>query len=51
LQQRLGHTSVKTTEIYLTYLTAEDKHKVMFGTAPAGSNSGSMPAVASAEKV
>jgi integrase/recombinase XerD len=32
LQQRLGHTSVKTTEIYLAYLTPEEKQKAMFGT-------------------
>jgi integrase/recombinase XerD len=31
LQQRLGHTSVRTTEMYLAYLTAEEKHQVMFG--------------------
>jgi integrase/recombinase XerD len=48
LQQRLGHTSVKTTEMYLEYLTAEEQHKVKFGTAPAGSNSGSTAAVAQA---
>lgn len=31
LQQHLGHTSVKTTEIYLEYLTPEEKRRVMFG--------------------
>jgi integrase/recombinase XerD len=31
LQQRLGHTSVKTTEMYLAYLTAEEKQLVRFG--------------------
>jgi integrase/recombinase XerD len=40
LQQRLGHTSVKTTEMYLAYLTAEEKQKVMFGRAMEGTNSG-----------
>ena len=33
LQQRLGHTSVKTTEIYLDYLTPEEKRTAMFGEA------------------
>jgi integrase/recombinase XerD len=31
LQQRLGHSSVKTTEIYLAYLTPEEKRAAMFG--------------------
>jgi integrase/recombinase XerD len=31
LQQRLGHTSVKTTEIYLRYLTPEEKRVAMYG--------------------
>jgi integrase/recombinase XerD len=31
LQQRLGHTSIRTTEIYLTFLTPEEKRAVMFG--------------------
>jgi integrase/recombinase XerD len=31
LQQRLGHTSVKTTEIYLQFLTPEEKQAAMFG--------------------
>src|SRR5216683_3178819 len=44
LKDRLGHTSVKTTEMYLAYLTAEEKQKVMFGTAASGSNSGSRAA-------
>jgi integrase/recombinase XerD len=50
LQQRLGHTSVKTTEMYLAYLTAEEKQKVMFGTAPAGTNSGTRAAVGNGVK-
>src|SRR5450759_2571709 len=32
LQQRLGHTSVKTTEIYLAFLTPEEKRQAMFST-------------------
>jgi integrase/recombinase XerD len=32
LQQHLGHESVKTTEIYLKYLTAEEKRGAMYGT-------------------
>jgi integrase/recombinase XerD len=36
LKDRLGHTSVKTTEIYLAYLTPEEKHRVMFGAAVTG---------------
>jgi integrase/recombinase XerD len=45
LQQRLGHTSVKTTEMYLEYLTADEQHRAKFGTAPAGTKSGSIAAV------
>lgn len=33
LSQHLGHTSVKTTEIYLAYLSADEKHAVMFGSS------------------
>jgi integrase/recombinase XerD len=40
LQQRLGHTSIKTTEMYLAYLTPEEKQKVMFGTVSSGSKTG-----------
>lgn len=40
LQQRLGHTSVKTTEIYLQFLTAEERHIAMFGRTAAGTKSG-----------
>lgn len=36
LQQRLGHTSVKTTEMYLTFLTAQEKHRAMFGRVGTG---------------
>jgi integrase/recombinase XerD len=45
LQQRLGHTSVKTTEMYLAYLTAEEKHLVMFGRSEAGTKTGTKAAV------
>jgi len=45
LQQRLGHTSVKTTEMYLVYLTPEEKQRVMLGRTAAGSNSGPGAAV------
>jgi integrase/recombinase XerD len=31
LSQHLGHTSVKTTEIYLQYLSPAEKQAVMFG--------------------
>jgi integrase/recombinase XerD len=31
LQGRLGHASIKTTEIYLKFLTAEEKRAVMYG--------------------
>jgi integrase/recombinase XerD len=31
LQQHLGHTSVKTTEMYLDYLSAPEKHAAQFG--------------------
>ena len=31
LPQHLGHTSVKTTEMYLDYLSAPEKRAVMFG--------------------
>jgi integrase/recombinase XerD len=48
LQQRLGHTSVKTTEMYLVYLTPEEKQRVMLGRTQAGSNSGPEAAVSKA---
>jgi integrase/recombinase XerD len=48
LQQRLGHTSVKTTEIYLEFLTPEEKQKAMFGRVDAGTNSGTGAEVQSA---
>lgn len=33
LQQRLGHTSIKTTEVYLKFLTPEQQLSVKFGDA------------------
>jgi integrase/recombinase XerD len=40
LQQRLGHTSVKTTEMYLAYLTPEEKQRAMFGSSQSGTKTG-----------
>lgn len=37
LQQRLGHASIKTTEIYLKFLTPEEKRAAMYGAANAAS--------------
>jgi integrase/recombinase XerD len=34
LQKRLGHTSIRTTEMYLEYLTPEEQHNVKFGARP-----------------
>ncbi len=45
LQQRLGHTSVKTTEIYLAYLTPEEAQIAQFGRTATGSKTGTDPAV------
>ena len=36
LQQRLGHTSIKTTEIYLKFLTPDEARTVKFGEAVHG---------------
>lgn len=33
LQQRLGHASIKTTEIYLKYLTPEEQRAAKYGTS------------------
>ena len=46
LQQRLGHTSIKTTEIYLAYLTPEE----IAIAKQTGSKTGSRAAVRSSEK-
>jgi integrase/recombinase XerD len=40
LQKRLGHTLVKTTEIYRAYLTAEEERIVKFGSSTDGTKSG-----------
>jgi integrase/recombinase XerD len=48
LQQRLGHTSIKTTEMYLAYLTADEKQRVMFGRVEEGTKTGTTAAVISA---
>jgi integrase/recombinase XerD len=45
LQHRLGHTSIKTTEMYLVYLTPEEKRTAMLGSAGAGTKSGTQAAV------
>lgn len=50
LQQRLGHSSVKTTEMYLVYLTPEEKQKVMFGETRTGSKTGTRAAVQNRRK-
>jgi integrase/recombinase XerD len=49
LQQRLGHTSVRTTEMYLAYLTAEEKQQAMFGASRTGTKTGSRAAVKNSE--
>lgn len=36
LQKHLGHTSVKTTEIYLDFLTAEEQRRVMLAASQIG---------------
>jgi integrase/recombinase XerD len=36
LQKRLGHSSVKVTEMYLAYLTAEEERVAKFGKAAGG---------------
>lgn len=46
LQHRLGHDSIKTTEVYLKYLTPEEQQRVK-GLSP-GTNSGT--AVSAAEQ-
>jgi hypothetical protein len=49
--KRLGHTSVKTTEIYCTYLTAEEERMVKFGPTPEGTKSGTAPTVLPRHKI
>jgi integrase/recombinase XerD len=43
LQQRLGHDSLKTTEVYLKYLTPEEQQRAK-GLAETGTNSGTADA-------
>ena len=50
LQKRLGHTSVKTTEIYCAYLTGEEERIVKFGPTAEGTNSGTRPTVSPKQK-
>lgn len=44
LKEHLGHTSVKTTEMYLGFLTPEEKRVVMFGSAHSPSQEQRFPA-------
>jgi integrase/recombinase XerD len=50
LQQRLGHTSVKTTEMYLAYLTPEEKQRAMFGSSQSGTKTGTNTEVTKGQK-
>lgn len=50
LQQRLGHTSIKTTEMYLAYLTPEEKQIAMLGGSTEGPKSGTRPSVVNRSK-
>lgn len=45
LKDRLGHTSVKTTEIYLAFLTPNEKQIAMFGRTDTGTKAGTRAAV------
>jgi integrase/recombinase XerD len=38
LQQRLGHTSIKTTEMYLQHLTPDEKQAAMYGRTAGASS-------------
>jgi integrase/recombinase XerD len=46
LQKRLGHSSIKTTEVYLAFLTPEEERLAKHG---AGTNSGTAGADAAAD--
>lgn len=50
LQQRLGHTSIKTTEMYLAYLTPEEAQRAMLDRSQSGPNSGNQPSVSIGKK-
>lgn len=45
LQQRLGHTSIKTTEMYLEFLTHEERQRVTLGRIQTGPKAGTEAAV------
>jgi integrase/recombinase XerD len=45
LQLRLGHTSIKTTEMYLAYLTPEEAQIARLGRIAAGPKTGKQPSV------
>lgn len=49
LKERLGHTSVKTTEMYLAYLTPEEKEIVTRARIATGPNSGTIAPVRSSK--
>jgi integrase/recombinase XerD len=49
LQARLGHTSIKTTEMYLTYLTPEEIRDAKFGAAKRGAGSTKVDTTAGGE--
>jgi integrase/recombinase XerD len=50
LQKRLGHTSIKTTEMYLAYLTPEEAQIAMFGKSTSGPKTGTRAAVVTGVK-
>jgi len=50
LQGRLGHTSIKTTEMYLAYLTPEEKQCAMFGPSQTGTKTGTNTEVTKGQK-
>lgn len=50
LQKRLGHTSIKTTEMYLAYLTPEEAQIAMLGRSTAGPKTGTRAAVLTGAK-
>lgn len=50
LQQRLGHTSIKTTEMYLEFLTHEERQRVTLARLQAGPKTGARAAVRTTAK-